>query len=163
MDKHYKVIFSNKSNHIYDKLLCSICNGVSTRTNFSKHKTSNKHLKVVEYNKNGGITDEEGNKIFLQPPTKHEKIDEKVENEENISESDIVSEGEEENYTEDEKEEETTYYFFKDLKPNIQKLLKLHRNDDIFDDDDEWFDLDNFLNHNLQIEHSFLDKIIKKI
>jgi hypothetical protein len=53
MEKCYTVIISNSENHLYDKLLCNICNGYSNRNNFSRHKNSPRHL---AYKKSGIIT-----------------------------------------------------------------------------------------------------------
>jgi len=50
MEKCYKVIYSNPENHIYDKLLCNICNETSLRNNFSRHKKSPKHLSYKSSN-----------------------------------------------------------------------------------------------------------------
>ena len=50
MEKCYKVIYSNTDNHIYDKLLCNICNETSLRNNFSRHKKSPKHLSYKSSN-----------------------------------------------------------------------------------------------------------------
>lgn len=50
MEKCYKVIYSNPDNHIYDKLLCNICNETSLRNNFSRHKKSPKHLSYKSSN-----------------------------------------------------------------------------------------------------------------
>ena len=104
MEKCYTVIYSNQSNHIYDKLLCTICNETSLRNNFSTHKNSRKHLKALK---------------AKEPEP------------ENLEEPEETEEPEEEQIEEEQEPETIT---FDDLKPDIQRhiyktIYKLNDND----------------------------------
>jgi alpha-galactosidase/6-phospho-beta-glucosidase family protein len=70
MEKCYTVIISNSENHLYDKLLCNICNGYSNRNNFSRHKNSPRHL---AYKKSGIIitnSNGEDRELYSKPEEK---------------------------------------------------------------------------------------------
>ena len=95
MNKPYKVVYSNQSNHIYDKLLCDICHETSLRNNFSTHKKSKKHLNALN--------------IEAQEPEEAEEPEEEQEEAEEAEETE-----------EDEENEDIT---FDDLKPEIQRFI----------------------------------------
>ena len=59
---------------------------------------------------------------------------------------------------------EEIIYSFKDLYPVVQNALYINRNNNnIFENEDDWFDLDNFITHNTELPKSFLDKLINNI
>jgi hypothetical protein len=79
MEKNYKVIHSNPTNHIYDKLLCDICKETALRCNFSNHKKGKKHVEAVEYNKNGLVArNDKKERVYLQPLKKTKNDEELV-------------------------------------------------------------------------------------
>ena len=136
MEKLYKVIYSNPTNHIYDKLLCVVCNGVSLRNNFSTHKKSNKkHLAILNHNKNIIAKDENNERVFIQPPT--------VEQEE-------------------EEEEEEENYYFKDIHSD-DKLLMIKNIHNRNLDSEESLDIDNFINYKMPLEGNYINYLLNKI
>ena len=121
MEKCYTVIISNSENHLYDKLLCNICNGYSNRNNFSRHKKSPRHL---AYKKSGIITTNrngEERELYIKPEKKKEIIAGKY----------YSVEPEEENYSEEEEnntDDENKFLLSDSDYAKILDKIKKHNN-----------------------------------
>jgi hypothetical protein len=45
----YSMVKRHESNSVYDILMCETCNKTCMRCNFSRHKLSPKHIKLMEF------------------------------------------------------------------------------------------------------------------
>jgi hypothetical protein len=57
----YSMVKKNESNSIYDILMCETCNKTCMRCNFSRHKLSPKHIKLMEFKDLGKVIEETHN------------------------------------------------------------------------------------------------------